>query len=311
MNSRIPSRPPRVRQLRILLAETSPGEVGEALRSIFSGKSESLELTTVSAASVLISTIQLVRPEVAFVDLALKPADPLRLVRAIHRMIPDVPLIALADSADKDCADQSLREGAADYLLKGHAEPRIVERVLRAALERNTVSGLTDLLRDPATGFYNREGFAALAARIMQSAQKAGSGLILLIVEIENLQRLKREFGSAGSDQAVQDVAALLRASFRRTDVLARQGETLFAVLVLDALEPTAALMRQRIERHLVALNQTRSAQGQIVLKFTTTFWNAASQEPSDQLALLAGIRVPSTQSTDFVSHRNMTGGVV
>ena len=75
-------------------------------------------------------------------------------MRLIHRTKPEVPLIVVGDSAEKAVAEASLREGAMDYLLKNHMHARTVDRVLPGALERNTLKGLADLLRDPLTGLY-------------------------------------------------------------------------------------------------------------------------------------------------------------
>src|SRR5690242_4927389 len=285
------------KHLRVLLAETPPGEIAEALRNLFCSDSACLDLTTVSNAALLIPTVCRVRPEIIFLDLALDSAAPLHLVRSLHREAPDIPLIALVDFADRDNARQTLREGAADYLLKGHTESQIVERVLRAAVERNTMKGLSDLLRDPTTGFYNREGFCALAAKAVRSAEKSGGRLILLTAEIGNLEDLRREFGPSSPDQAVRDLATLIRGSFRRTDVVARWNDTKFVILALDALEPTAALMRQRIERHLAALNTSRGPWGEIKLALTTAFWDATSEKPFPELAFLIGADASGAQN--------------
>jgi hypothetical protein len=51
-----------------------------------------------------------------------------------------------------------------DYLLKGFSDSRTLERVLRAALEHNMLGGLADLLRDPLTRLYTRDGFLTLGA---------------------------------------------------------------------------------------------------------------------------------------------------
>lgn len=42
---------------------------------------------------------------------------------------------------------------------------------MRAALERNTLEGLADLLRDSLTGLYTRDGFLTLGARAMEMAK--------------------------------------------------------------------------------------------------------------------------------------------
>jgi hypothetical protein len=44
-------------------------------------------------------------------------------------------------------------------------DARTIDRVLRSALERHTLDGLADLLRDDLTGLYTREGFLALGTR--------------------------------------------------------------------------------------------------------------------------------------------------
>lgn len=297
--------PPR--HLRVLLAETLPGEIGEALRNIFSSDSNHLDLTTVSNASLLIPTVQRLRPEIVFVDLALDPGGALNLIRSLHREVPDIPLIALVDSGDHDRAQQTLREGAADYLLKGHAETQIVDRVLRSALERNTMKALSDLLRDAVTGFHSREGFCALAATALRSAEKSGGRLILLTAEITNLEDLRREFGPSSLDQAVRDLATLIRGSFRKTDVMARWNETKFVILALDALEPTAALMRQRVEAHLAALNKSRGPWGEIKLALRTAFWQATREKPFRELLFLMAAEhsaaekvAPETQAQQY-----------
>lgn len=280
---------PPVKKLRILVAESGTREVFDALSSLYPDGSISLALTSVSSASALIPAIQSVNPEVVFVDFRLHPADPMNLIRSIRRAIPNTPLIAMADYADKASAQQSLSVGATDYLLKGHADARLVERVLRAAIERNTVNGLTDLLRDPLTGLYNKDGFSALATRAMQAAQKSSGRILLLTAGIENLNSLQKEFGSNCAERTILDVAALFRGSFRRTDVTARLAAAQFAVLALDALEPTAAIMRQRMQRHLAALNQSRAPWGEIVLQLSTFFWNSANGQPFRELLAIVG----------------------
>jgi len=277
------------KQLRFLLAEPRPGALGDVLRSLLRAGSFSLELTSVSTLSSLTSTISLVHPEVIFFDLALDPADPLSVVRNLRRANPGVPLIVLADAPNEETARKSLREGAADYLLKDHCDARAVERVLRGALERCSLSGLTGLPLDPLTGLYNKEAFSALAARAMETAKASRGRMILLTAEIENTDSLRNDQDSNAWTEALRDVAAMLRSSFRRTDVVARLGEAEFAVLAIDALEPTCSILLQRVRIHLAALNQSRTDNSKILLKLSASFWSAVSQERFHALLFLIG----------------------
>lgn len=263
------------KKLRVLIAEAEPTQISRMVRSLFPDEEETLELTQVSTISLLLPTIQLVGPEVLFLELSVCGPDALATVRAVHRASPNLPLIIIAETSQKETAEQSLREGSLDFLLKDVAEIKTVERVLRTALERNTVSGLADLLRDKITGLYNRDGFRALTAKYVQSAQRTHGQLMLLAIQIQNLDKLREEFGPSNADSAIKETADLLRSSFRRTDLLARLGEADFVVLASDAAEPSAAILRQRIEARRVALNRLREPWGPIEIKMDVAFWSA------------------------------------
>jgi DNA-binding NarL/FixJ family response regulator len=100
------------KKLRILLAEGDPAETTAGPRELYPETQDGLELTIVSTIPTLIATLEIVNPEVIFVDLALARPDPLEAVRRVHRSAPEVPLIVLADGCDKNWATQSLTQGA-------------------------------------------------------------------------------------------------------------------------------------------------------------------------------------------------------
>ena len=266
------------------MAEAEPLRISRMLRSLFPDEESSLQLTMVSTISILLPTIQLVGPEIFFLDLSASCPDALATIRAVHRAAPSLPLIALAESSGMATAEQSLREGALDFLLKDVADERTLERVLRTALERNTVSGLVDLLRDPATGLYNADGFRALTTKHVKAAQRSGGQLVLLAVSIKNLSALENEFGPSTAESAIKEIAELLNGSFRRTDLVARLHEGNFVILAADAAEPSVAIIRQRLEARRVALNRAREPWGAIELKVEVAFWSARQSEEFDEL---------------------------
>jgi len=78
----------------------------------------------------------------------------------------------------------------------------------------------------------------------------------------------------------LNDVAALLKGCCRRSDVVGRLGEAQFAVLGVDAVAPSAAVMRNRLEQHLTVHNQTRSPWGPIDLRSSVGSWTPQDQRP-------------------------------
>lgn len=262
------------KQFRVLLAESAPREAEVSLKAIYPAPDSKLELTVVSTIPTLLATIELAAPETIFLDLALCGAEPLEAVRRIHRAAPGIPLIVIADTADRDLASRSVSEGAIDYLLKGFMDARTLERVLRTALERNTLEGLADLLRDQPTGLYNREGFATLGARAMETATRSGGTLVLLCALIENYAAMHDEHGAMACEEAVHETASLLCECFRRNDYVARLGDAQFAALAVDAAEPSAKILQQRVASRLAVHNQGRQ-QSPLVLRLSVGYWGA------------------------------------
>ena len=104
--------------------------------------------------------------------------------------------------------------------------------------------------------------------------------MVLICVLFENLQALRDAFGPGTADRALNDVAALLKGCCRRSDVVGRLGEAQFAVLGVDAVAPSAAVMRNRLEQHLTVHNQTRSPWGPIDLRSSVGSWTPQDQRP-------------------------------
>ncbi len=262
-------------KLRVLLAEGGLGEIALTLRSLYSETERGLELTVVSTIETLLPTIHVVDPDVLFLDLSLAYPNPLDAVRRVHRAVPDVPLIVLAVAAEKDCAAQCLNNGATDYLQKEHMDSRTLDRVLRTALERNTLKGLTDLLRDPPTGLYIREGFLTLGSRSLETARRNDGKLVLLCALVENLPALRTKFGPASSNRCICEAGEIISGCFRRTDLIARLGEGQFGVLAVDAIGPSAPVLRQRLQKRLAMNNRVRSPWGRLELRISIGFWCA------------------------------------
>lgn len=260
-------------KLRVLLAEGPSGKAASALRELFPDGQGGMHLTEVSGISTLMASLKLVSPEVILLDLALGNPDALGTVRLIHRTRPEVPLIVIGDPAEKEIAVASRREGAMDYLLKDQMNARTVEGVLRGALERNTLQGLADLLRDPLTGLYIRDGFLTLGSQVMESAKQKGGDLVLLCVRFENLEFTRKDFGQNAAESSLREVAALLTRSFRKTDVIGRIGESQFAALAINAVEPSVPVLLQRLRKRLETLNQSAKSHGPLELQMTARFW--------------------------------------
>jgi diguanylate cyclase (GGDEF)-like protein len=199
-----------------------------------------------------------------------------------------------------------------DYVLKGFLDARTLGRVLRTALERNTFEGLADLLRDPMTGLYTREGLLTLGTRCREEAQRTGGELVMICALFENLETLREGFGPGAGDRALRDVAQILADCCRRSDIVSRLGPAQFAMLAVDAIAPSAPVMLQRLEKHIAVHNETRSPWGPIDLRLSVGSWAAKDGRTFSQFldAVEADLRnvVPEEEPRPLVMQSAVRG---
>ena len=280
-------------KLHVLVAEGSSAAVTAALRNLYSEGQGRLELTIVSGVSTLLATLEVVNAEVVFLDLSVAQPEPLEAVRLIHRAVPEVPLVVVAEEAHQHFAARSLSQGALDYLIHGRIDSATLERVLQQVLSQNTLEGLANLLRDPVTTLYTRDGFLTLGGKAMENATRRERTLVLLCMRLENLPFIRAEFGPAAAETSLREIGSLLAGSFRRTDIVTRLGDSQFAALAIDAIEPSGPVLCQRLERRIAMLNKDIGPWGPLELRLSVGFWKAgdAARFPEFLDRVEAGLR--------------------
>jgi two-component system C4-dicarboxylate transport response regulator DctD len=65
-------------------------------------------------------------------DLMLPDGDGIEVIRALHAIRPDLPVVAITGYATLDNARRAMDEGATDFLPKPFEEPELLEVVRRA-----------------------------------------------------------------------------------------------------------------------------------------------------------------------------------
>lgn len=123
--------------------------------------------------------------------------------------------------------------------------PDVVSAVGRA-YDRMRTQVADAVLTDPLSGCVNRRGFDQQLARELARAERAGSPVALLAVDIDHFKHVNDRFGHAAGDAVIREVGALLRDGARTGDVVARVGGEEFVVVLADADEAGAAALARR-----------------------------------------------------------------
>lgn len=85
---------------------------------------------------------------------------------------------------------------------------------------------------DFVTGVYNTRYFHELAQTEIERSARYNHELTIVFIDIDNFKTINDMFGHLEGDQALATVAAKLRDSLRKTDVVARVGGDEFAILM-------------------------------------------------------------------------------
>lgn len=195
--------------------------------------------------------------DIVLLDLFLPDSEGHKTFVKILEQIPDTPIVVVTGLDDKAVAIQCVREGAQDYLVKGDLEVNQLVRSLLYAIERHrTRRMLHNLsLSDELTGLLNRRGFLSLAPKHVKIAQRANWELLVFFIDLDELKAINDNFGHQHGDRALRTVAAILRETFRTSDVMARVGGDEFIVLAINATDASINTITARLQENVTRYN--------------------------------------------------------
>jgi len=179
----------------------------------------------------------------------------------LRALAPAVPFLFLSDAEDERNGLEAVRAGAQDFFVKSEVDGPVLAHALRLAIERNRLhAALLDLaLADDLTGLYNRRGFLTLATRDLRLARRGNETLLVAFADLDDLKGVNDAAGHASGDRALRDTAALLRQTFRDSDLVARIGGDEYAVLVRHAGPESADVLAERLKRQVRDFNRRAS----------------------------------------------------
>ncbi len=137
----------------------------------------------------------------------------------------------------------------------GHNIVRYVEMISDITLLKNTQEELEYLAhRDGITGAFNRSHLIGLLRQAIRVAQRRGSKLAVIYIDLDEFKLLNDSFGHETGDRLLQRVARRLNECLRATDVVARYSADEFVILLEDLDAPeTAAQLCEKIFSELAA----------------------------------------------------------
>ncbi|CCH50049.1 putative Diguanylate cyclase [Pseudodesulfovibrio piezophilus C1TLV30] len=114
------------------------------------------------------------------------------------------------------------------------------------------ISRLT--VTDELTGLINRHAFFDRLREEVDRDARYGTNLSLIFIDIDNLSALNEIHGHPAGDTALTEVARLLSANIRTSDIIARYGGEEFAIILPSQGTEDAAIAAEKL-RNVVEVN--------------------------------------------------------
>jgi len=189
-----------------------------------------------------------------------------------HERRPRLPVVMITGLGDERVAVEAMREGAYDYLSKTSLQPARVRAVIEGSLRWGEMEAQLDQARerlhhlslyDTLTGLPNRNLFFDRLEQALSGAERAGSGLALLMMDLDGFKAVNDSLGHAGGDRLLTEVGRRLEQMARRCDTYARIGGDEFAAVLVgcDSLAGAVTIA----ERLRVAISEPCIVDGELV----------------------------------------------
>ncbi|WP_158964533.1 diguanylate cyclase domain-containing protein [Chachezhania sediminis] len=164
-------------------------------------------------------------------------------------------VIALADGASPQCVADALDRGAQNVMTTGFDAEELALRLDRDLARkarrdrfRLTVrDGLRAAVLDPMTGLYNRRYALPYLTSILHEAAENGSGLALMMADLDHFKRINDRHGHAAGDAVLVETSQRLRQLVRPADMVARVGGEEFLIVARSGSPEQATRLAHRI----------------------------------------------------------------
>ena len=128
-----------------------------------------------------------------------------------------------------------------------------VEQIRRQnlQLEESAVLLREQSVRDHLTGLFNRRYLEETLERELRRAERAGSTVAVIMLDIDNFKRFNDVHGHHSGDAVLRAIGAFLRACVRDSDIACRYGGEEFTLILPGASEEIAVARAERLRSEI------------------------------------------------------------
>lgn len=207
-------------------------------------------------------------------DLEMPRIDGFKLMGMIsaRQELRDIPVIMLTGHGDSELKVKLLGKGASDYVTKPFDAAELIARVkvhLKIKNLQDELKKSNEMLKqlsdtDPLTHIYNRRYMMNMLEKELQRAERKGTHLSLVMIDLDHFKHVNDKYGHQGGDQVLAVLAELSQSGLRSYDFVARYGGEEFVMTLPETSHEDALMIAERLRLRLQLHTYTGSLKGLI-----------------------------------------------
>ncbi|MEZ5314859.1 MAG: GGDEF domain-containing response regulator [Chlamydiales bacterium] len=223
-------------------------------------------------------------------DLYLSDSKELQIIKTLQATNPNIPIITTSFHTDEKIIRKIIRLGAQDYLPKKELDPKHLQRVIYASIERNRLQQTLKTLSftDEMTGLYNRRGFFTLLKQQVFLSKTNNQSFYFFLIDLDYLKMINDTYGHPAGDQALIDTAKLLRLSFRHHDIIGRIGGDEFGIIVTNTKAHQELKIKKKINDTFAKQNKKDKTPYQLTISIGFAYFKESSEISIKELVKIA-----------------------
>lgn len=143
---------------------------------------------------------------------------------------------------------------------------------------------------DELTGIYNRRGFMTLANQQLALAKRRKEKFLIFFIDLDNMKSINDSYGHKEGDTALSNTAAIIKKTFRETDIAGRWGGDEFAVIALDSTVTELEIIMKRLKKFLGDYNNRSKKPYKLSFSVGTASYNNSSYHTIEDMLEKADI---------------------
>jgi len=219
--------------------------------------------------------------DILVADIVLPGLKGFELIEKAKRLRPDTVAIIMTGFINKYTYDTAIEAGASDLIKKPFTLKELMIRIEHAQVLKHLRE--TSVI-DELTGLYNRRGFFTVAEQQVALAKRERRGMVMLYAGLDDLEIIHDRWGSQEGDRALIASAVILKATFRKSDIISRIGEDAFVILTIGVAGDDIDKITGRLQKNIDAHNAMNGRDYTLSMSLCKLHYDPQNSRPIDEL---------------------------